>query len=261
MSKDSNWKNVVAGATSGFCLTVVGHPFDLVKVRLQTSKQFTGVFDCVKKTFSNEGIRGFYKGVSSPLVSNLFLNSIVFSSFNFMKQFQKEQNKKTIFLSGSFAGLVSSIFVSPFERMKILSQVQYSSSYNGPLTMAIQVFKENGLKGMFRGLSANISRDMVGRGVYFSTYEYLKSKNISTFIAGGITGMVTWVVIIPLDTLKSKIQSEKNTQLGMIDNTKKILKEQSWRGLYRGVTPILLRSFPANAAAFFGYEMVMEVLR
>jgi solute carrier family 25 carnitine/acylcarnitine transporter 20/29 len=62
---------LVAGGVGGLCAVVVGHPFDLVKVRLQTSEKgvYTGAMDVVRKTIAKEGLaRGLYAGVSAPLV-------------------------------------------------------------------------------------------------------------------------------------------------------------------------------------------------
>lgn len=48
----------VAGGVGGICAVVVGHPFDLVKVRLQTAERgvYTGALDVVRKTVAREGI-------------------------------------------------------------------------------------------------------------------------------------------------------------------------------------------------------------
>lgn len=62
---------LVAGGVGGICAVVVGHPFDLVKVRLQTAEKgvYTGAMDVVRKTIAREGLaRGLYAGVSAPLV-------------------------------------------------------------------------------------------------------------------------------------------------------------------------------------------------
>jgi hypothetical protein len=62
---------LIAGGVGGVCAVVVGHPFDLVKVRLQTSEKgvYTGAMDVVRKTIAKEGLaRGLYAGVSAPLV-------------------------------------------------------------------------------------------------------------------------------------------------------------------------------------------------
>lgn len=53
-----------------------GHPFDTIKVRLQTmpvpkpgeKPMYTGMWNCVVKTVKLEGFFGLYKGMSAPLV-------------------------------------------------------------------------------------------------------------------------------------------------------------------------------------------------
>lgn len=49
-----SWQDVFAGTCGGIAVTLVGHPFDTVKVRLQTQPMdkpiYNGVVDCVQKT-------------------------------------------------------------------------------------------------------------------------------------------------------------------------------------------------------------------
>jgi solute carrier family 25 carnitine/acylcarnitine transporter 20/29 len=62
---------LAAGGVGGVCAVVVGHPFDLVKVRLQTAEKgvYSGAMDVVRKGIAREGLaRGLYAGVSAPLV-------------------------------------------------------------------------------------------------------------------------------------------------------------------------------------------------
>ena len=51
----------------GIAGCLVGHPFDTLKVRLQTQSVhnpvYNGLLDCILKTLKWEGIGGFYKGV------------------------------------------------------------------------------------------------------------------------------------------------------------------------------------------------------
>jgi solute carrier family 25 (mitochondrial carnitine/acylcarnitine transporter), member 20/29 len=81
-------RSFVAGGVGGLCAVLVGHPFDLVKVRLQTAERgvYGGAIDVVKKTIAREGVarvctpfarigfivlngtQGLYAGVSAPLV-------------------------------------------------------------------------------------------------------------------------------------------------------------------------------------------------
>jgi solute carrier family 25 carnitine/acylcarnitine transporter 20/29 len=67
----SQVRALTAGGFGGLCAVVVGHPFDLVKVRLQTSEKgvYNGAIDVVKKSIARDGLRrGLYAGVSAPLV-------------------------------------------------------------------------------------------------------------------------------------------------------------------------------------------------
>lgn len=56
----------------------VGHPFDTVKVRLQTTdkSQFRGPLDCLLQTVRKEGFAGLYKGATPPLVGWMFMDSM-----------------------------------------------------------------------------------------------------------------------------------------------------------------------------------------
>lgn len=67
----SQVRSFTAGGFGGICAVVVGHPFDLVKVRLQTSEAgvYSGAMDVVRKSIARDGLRrGLYAGVSAPLV-------------------------------------------------------------------------------------------------------------------------------------------------------------------------------------------------
>lgn len=62
-------RSLAAGAAGGVCAVVVGHPFDLVKVRLQTAEKgvYSGAIDVVKRTVAREGL---------ARVSYLFLGGV-----------------------------------------------------------------------------------------------------------------------------------------------------------------------------------------
>jgi solute carrier family 25 (mitochondrial carnitine/acylcarnitine transporter), member 20/29 len=62
-------RDFLAGTFSGVAQVLVGHPFNTLKVRLQTSSRYKGGMDCFKTTMKEEGFRGLYKGIGPPLVS------------------------------------------------------------------------------------------------------------------------------------------------------------------------------------------------
>ena len=79
-------KDIVAGTIGGMTTVVVGHPLDTVKVRLQTSVGYSSTLDCMRRTWRGEGLRGFYKGVQSPLAGEAFFNAVQFLAYGQSKQ-------------------------------------------------------------------------------------------------------------------------------------------------------------------------------
>lgn len=74
-----------------------------------------------------------------------------------------------------------------------------------------------------------------------------------TTIAGGIGGMCLWTSIFPFDVVKSRIQIESSKEpLNKV--LTKIVRQEGIKGLYKGLTPTLLRTFPASGALFVAYE-------
>ena len=51
-------RSLAAGGVGGICAVIVGHPFDLVKVRLQTADKgvYSGAMDVVRRTIAREGL-------------------------------------------------------------------------------------------------------------------------------------------------------------------------------------------------------------
>ncbi|KAF3697402.1 Mitochondrial carnitine/acylcarnitine carrier protein Carnitine/acylcarnitine translocase [Channa argus] len=282
-------KNFVAGGFGGACLLLAGHPLDTIKVRLQTQPKascgqyvlYTGAYDCFRKTVSKEGILGLYKGMGAPLAGVAPMMAINFFGFGLGKQLQQTDPGKPltntqIFLSGSLAGFFTTVVVAPGDRIKCLLQVQSSSGelkYTGPLDCAVRLYKQQGIRSVYKGTVLTIIRDVPSNGLYFLTYEYLKNfltpngqsvSQLSTpniLLAGGIAGILNWTIALPPDVLKSKFQTAAEGKYrGLLDVLRTLLREEGPKGLYKGFNAVFLRAFPANAACFFGFEVALKQL-
>jgi solute carrier family 25 carnitine/acylcarnitine transporter 20/29 len=68
VSLRSVWINALAGLWGGIGLCVVGHPFETVKLKLQAGL-FPTPMAAIRHILANQGLQGFYAGVSSPLAA------------------------------------------------------------------------------------------------------------------------------------------------------------------------------------------------
>lgn len=62
-----------------------------------------------------------------------------------------------------------------------------------------------------------------------------------------------WTSIFPFDVVKSRIQVESSRDK-MVTVLVRVAKAEGVRGLYKGLFPTLLRTFPSTGALFVAYE-------
>lgn len=181
------------GGISGMCGIILSHPIDTIKTHIQTGHKLNSF----KPSFTN-----FYKGISAPLIGVGIEKAIVFGTYNYMVS--KTDN---IPLSGAVSGLVASLVVTPYERIKILRQ-----------NSQVVIFKDINIRFLYKGFTPTFFREMPGFAIYFTTYEYLKKKTFtdynkkidysSSFLYGGIAGVTSWIFIYPQDKIKTMLQSQ-----------------------------------------------------
>lgn len=148
------------------------------------------------------------------------VNAIVFGVYgNTHKSLTEPDHLGSHFLAGASAGLAQTPVCSPIELAKTRLQLQSSSQirYAGPLECLKYIYRQEGMRGVFRGLGVTFLREAPSYGIYFFTYEALTrsihNKEISTshmLLAGGLAGTASWVVSYPLDVIKSRLQASSN---------------------------------------------------
>ncbi|CAL4147656.1 unnamed protein product, partial [Meganyctiphanes norvegica] len=281
-------KDFLAGGFGGMCLVAAGHPLDTIKVRLQTQPKpapgekafYAGTWDCAMKTIRNEGFFGLYKGMAAPLVGVTPMFAVCFLGFGIGKKLQQktpdqELNALQLFNAGCLSGVFTTAIMTPGERIKCLLQIDVciakKTIFKGNSVEKI-LFIYGGVMSCFKGLH-NTTLDVPASGMYFLSYEWLKKRLspankpgelsvAATLTAGGMAGMFNWAVAIGPDVLKSRLQTapEGKYPNGIRSVFVDIMKTEGPKGLFKGLTPVMLRAFPANAACFLGYELAIKFL-
>ncbi|KAF2196533.1 mitochondrial carrier [Delitschia confertaspora ATCC 74209] len=284
---------LVAGGVGGVCAVVVGHPFDLVKVRLQTAEKgvYSGAMDVVRKTIAREGLtRGLYAGVSAPLVGVTPMFAVSFWGYDVGKQLvssvstvhNNQFSVAQISAAGFFSAIPMTLITAPFERVKVLLQIQGQKQlapgekpkYSGGLDVVRQLYKEGGVRSVFRGSAMTLARDGPGSAAYFAAYELIKRKLTpknpdgtpgqlsltAVMVAGGAAGIAMWVPVFPVDTIKSRLQSaEGSPTIG--GTIREIHARGGYKAFFPGFGPAIARAVPANAATFLGVELAQKAMR
>lgn len=282
----SSIKSFLSGGFGGICLVAAGHPLDLIKVRLQTSTQYSGLIDCFKKTVAQDGFRGLYRGMFTPLVGITPIFATCFWGYDLGQKIvrqvkgydsSKKLSMSEICFAGGFSAIPATLLMTPIERVKCVLQIQGTgeggTKYRGPMDAVKGLLAQGGFRSLYKGTFATLLRDGPGSVAYFGAYEAFKTmftpagatpedlSPLTVICAGGLAGMANWAVAIPPDVVKSRLQTApEGTYKGVADVVVKLVRSEGPGALFRGLGPAMVRAFPANAACFLGVEASLKFM-
>lgn len=278
--------DLLAGTLGGVATVAVGQPLDTVKVKMQTYPQlYPGTLTCIRKTLQNDGVlRGLYAGTAPAIVANVAENAVLFCAYGLcQKLVQNIVGRRSIqelsvienASAGACASIFSSLTLCPTELIKCrLQSVRETKQTNNATMykMIRSIFREEGIRGFFRGLTPTIAREMPGYFSFFGGYEgsrtlfshyYQVPKQdigtAGTAISGGVGGICLWLVIFPADLVKSRMQVLA-TNKPTLQVTRELVQQHGLRSLYSGLLPTLIRTFPATGVLFLTVEHTKRLL-
>jgi hypothetical protein len=182
-----------------------------------------------------------------------------------------------LFLCGGLAGAANSTIVTPVELIRNRLMVQYHTSttevkpqYSGPFDAMKQIIRLNGISGMWKGQMSTLSRDVLGVGCFYAgndaakrwllAHTDLPGTSLSlNLCAGALAGISYWSAALPLDTMKSVIQTDFSNKSPFLLIQEKVAKE-GIISLWRGWPVAFTRGIPGAAVTFTVYGEVHRYL-
>jgi solute carrier family 25 (mitochondrial carnitine/acylcarnitine transporter), member 20/29 len=246
------------GAIQAATGLIVGYPFDTIKANMQkNSHKYKSNYDCLTKIFRTRGIPGFYRGLPAPLIIMMIKRGFQYDAY---EKFNKINCNP--YISGGIVGGLGSIIGCPMHYIKINMQIQDYKSIN-TLKFIKHTYKKHGFKRFYYGIKIDCLKEASFGVLYLGTYGHLRNNlpqtSFSYFMAGGISSVITWSILFPIDSLRTNIISNKSDN-GIISNLKLVLKNQPISRLWKGLTPVLIRIFPVSALSMLTYESSRKLL-
>jgi len=196
--------HICTAIAAGAATDVAVMPLWMVKTRLQTQMlhstvpKYTSTFHAFRTIIKEEGFRALYQGLSPQLLGVVHLG-IQFPLYELLKtKFSTQDDNKPLQLSvggliaaSSISKAVASVVAYPHEVLR--SRLQHQSKhdpqrYTGLWNAVKRIATEEGWKGFYRGMGANLLRVVPSTAVTFATYEFLVKVLESLF--GGEDCMV-----------------------------------------------------------------------
>lgn len=170
---------------------------------------------------------------------------------------------------GVSARSASGLSILPFTVIKTRFE-SGQFKYSGVLQAFVSIYKTEGLRGLFSGLSATLLRDAPFSGLYLMFYTQAKKsvKNmdfladpqvpIVHFSCGVVAGCLASIVTQPADVVKTHMQLYPERFASVRHVVLHVYGKDGLTGFLRGIVPRTLRRTLMAALAWTFYEQIMK---
>ena len=247
---------VIAGGVAGLCTDVALFPLDTIKTRLQQSGSGRPRFS----------INGLYNGLGPAALAAAPSAAIFFGTYEFMKDRIGRDGVLNQGAAAAVAEVAACLFKVPFEVVKQRLQASTSSESRSSRSVISGIFRTEGVKGCYSGLTATVFREIPFGFIQMPVYEFLKgellmmknNQELSTQEAcacGAIAGGVAAAATCPIDVWKTRLMlGNKKTSILTI------AKLEGISALFSGIVPRVVW-ISVGGSFFFGvYEFVGRLI-
>lgn len=279
-------KKMVAGACSGMISALAFQPLDVLRTHQQGAfgslpkSQVTAVRPYLAHEPSAlppllTRVRAMWRGTSSTLIRVAGGAGLYFVTLDHCLVHFSNTATNT-FLAGAFARTFAGCVMSPFTIVKARMEWQAPGTYRTNVDVFRQVLRDDGFRGLYRGIVPTLFRDVPFSGLYVLLYTRIKKAleakeaeypaYLVHFSSGVGAGIVATSIVHPADVVKTRMQLtlvregpagevlHVRNDMSLRDTVRKIAREEGWRGFSKGILPRVLKRTLSTAVTWTIYE-------
>ncbi|MCJ1288182.1 hypothetical protein MMC26_007537 [Xylographa opegraphella] len=282
----------VAGFTAGVATTIVVHPLDVIKIRLQIDRASNARLgrssSIVKQILRTEGgFLALYRGLSSNLIGNSVSWALYFLLYDQIKHamlayhgLRRGLSFYDYFLASGTAGTLTAICTNPIWVIKtrmLSTSAKHLGAYTSIWDGTRRIYKHDGLAGFYRGLVPSLFGVSHG-ALQFMAYEQLKKwrgtrglakqlqpqpqpqpqklSNLDYLVFSGTSKILAGSLTYPYQVIRARLQTydADRTYKSTRDVVNRLWKQEGISGFYKGLGPNFLRVVPSSCVTFLVYE-------
>ncbi|CAN6250864.1 unnamed protein product [Urochloa humidicola] len=290
-------RELLAGGVAGGIAKTAVAPLERVKILFQTRRaefRGSGLIGSFRTIYQTEGSLGFYRGNGASVARIVPYAALHYMAYEEYRRWiilgfpNVEQGPVLDLMAGSIAGGTAVICTYPLDliRTKLAYQVKGAVSvgfreckpseqvYKGIMDCVKTIYRQNGLKGLYRGMAPSLYGIFPYSGLKFYFYEKMKShvpeehrKHIIAKLGcGSVAGLLGQTITYPLDVVRRQMQvqafsSSSLVGRGTFESLVMIVKQQGWRQLFSGLSINYLKVVPSVAIGFTVYDSMKVWLK
>ncbi|XP_065841051.1 kidney mitochondrial carrier protein 1-like [Oscarella lobularis] len=290
-----SWKPFLFGGIASVTAELSTFPIDTTKTRLMiqgqvaevahTQLKYRGMLHAIVTISKEESVKALYSGIAPALLRQASYGTIKLGCYHaFKRSLARDPQDETLLknvISGVAAGALSSAIANPTDVLKVRMQVSGVNAANasqGMMASFANIYKLEGLRGLYRGVVPTAQRAAVVVGVELALYDWTKRRALATglfqdnvnthFVCAALAGFAGAVASNPIDVVKTRMMNQRMFKSGLADTVYKssfdcaikTARSEGFFALYKGFIPLYLRLGPWNIIFFIVYEQCKLVM-
>ncbi|XP_068448659.1 mitochondrial adenyl nucleotide antiporter SLC25A23-like isoform X3 [Clinocottus analis] len=279
------WRQLMAGALAGSVSRSGTAPLDRLKVFRQVHGfvDFKGnVLNGFQYMLKEGGLRSLWRGNGINVLKIAPETAIKFTAYEQIKNVMRSKNETRSlrlherFVAGSLAGATAQTAIYPMEVLKTRLTLRKTGQYSGIADCAKQILKREGVTAFYKGYIPNLLSIVPYAGIDLAVYETLKfawlnrnrglaDPGVMVLVGcGAVSSTCGQLASYPLALIRTRMQAQDSVkgapQPSMLASLRSILTQEGVAGLYRGISPNLLKVIPAVSVSYVVYEYTRIIL-
>ncbi|EXJ60221.1 solute carrier family 25, member 46 [Cladophialophora yegresii CBS 114405] len=177
-------------------------------------------------------------------------------------------------LAGAFAGIAEHTVMYPVDLMKTRMQVINPSAgglYTGLSHAVSTIYRIEGLRTLWRGMTSVIVGAGPAHAVYFGTYEIVKEAAggnkadgkhhpLAAAASGACATIASDALMNPFDVIKQRMQVHGSTHRSITQCARSVWRAEGLTAFYVSYPTTLCMTVPFTATQFMAYESLSKIM-
>ncbi|KAF3786252.1 Adenine nucleotide transporter [Nymphaea thermarum] len=279
--KNASLRRLISGAVAGAVSRTAVAPLETIRTHLMVGSSGHSTTEVFRNIMETEGWKGLFRGNFVNVIRVAPSKAIeLFAYDTVRKQLSPKPGESprvpvpASLVAGAVAGISSTLCTYPLELVKTRITIQ-RGIYNNTLHAFLKIVEEEGLGGLYRGLTPSLIGVVPYAATSYFVYDTLRKAygkvfkteeigNVATLLIGSAAGAISSSATFPLEVARKNMQvgavSGRQVYRNMLHALTSILEKEGISGLYVGLGPSCMKLIPAAGISFMCYEACKRIL-
>ncbi|KAK0740630.1 peroxisomal membrane protein PMP47B [Schizothecium vesticola] len=263
-----NVAHALAGAGGGILSMALTYPLITLSTRAQveSARARTTLLAAIRHIIAREGALGLYSGLSSALFGISVTNFVYYYWYEFSRAFFLRTSPRPTLstlqsiLAGLLAGSATVVLTNP---IWVVNTRVTTGKGQGAVGTLLALLRDEGPTALFSGVVPALVLVM-NPILQYTLFEQLKNAverrrgRVTpgmAFVLGAVGKLFATGVTYPYITVKSQmhVRGAAGRREGVVEALRRVVREEGWGGLYKGIGPKLTQSV-LTAALLFAFK-------